>query len=457
MFKGLKDARRRMTETVLAKVGASERTTDPNYDAHVAKFDVMIADMNECGAALHSYLMKQKSMFSDAEELAKSLDRIFDDNLRMTDWPDVDCEMKQCHVAPDYKSKMDVLANVLRSSVSTVSSEHALDPLRACIAKVSPEIEALKAERNIKLTDYDSYRRRLKEKEAKKEQLEAAGKGDTPAAAELQIEIEKFQKKVQSGLEEYTYVNQKTKADVVEAKRQHDQLMDQLIITTIVCQAELFANAAAQLESIIDTMPEDRVRDIRAKVHEYVKQGGVRPAPPAEKSKLMKGLDVFTGKALPSDYSKSPGNASTAATDDITPVKAVARPVSNPSAPPAPPSTASASSSSFTATKANPFESGDPFEEDDAGTGTGTGGGNPFGGDARGPPPMPPSAPPAPPASSGGANMVEALFDHEAEEEDELNFSVGDMVEVIDRPDGGWWRGRCHGKEGLFPCNYVKS
>ena len=64
---------------------------------------------------------------------------------------------------------------------------------------------------------------------------------------------------MQSGLEEYTYVNQKTKADVVEAKRQHDQLMDQLIITTIVCQAELFANAAAQLESIIDTMPEDRV------------------------------------------------------------------------------------------------------------------------------------------------------------------------------------------------------
>ena len=52
-------------------------------------------------------------------------------------------------------------------------------------------------------------------------------------------------------------------------------------------------------------------------MHEYVKQGGVRPAPPAEKSKLMKGLDVFTGKALPSDYNKSPGNASTAATDDV--------------------------------------------------------------------------------------------------------------------------------------------
>lgn len=116
--------------------------------------------------------MKQKAMFADAEELAKSLGRIFDDNLRMTDWPDVDCEMKQCHVADQYKAKMDLLQNVLRSSASTVCSEQALDPLRACIAKITPEIEALKVERNIKVTDYDSYRRRLKEKETKKEQLD---------------------------------------------------------------------------------------------------------------------------------------------------------------------------------------------------------------------------------------------------------------------------------------------
>lgn len=126
------------------------------------------------GAALHSYLTKQKAMFADAEELAKSLSRVFDTNLRMTDWPDVDCEMKQCHVADQYKEKMELLQNVLRSSASTVCSEHGLDPLRACIAKVSPEVESLKAERNIKLTDYDSYKRRLKEKETKKEQLDVS-------------------------------------------------------------------------------------------------------------------------------------------------------------------------------------------------------------------------------------------------------------------------------------------
>lgn len=111
-------------------------------------------------------------MLSDGEELARSLSRIFDDNLKMTDWPDIDCELKQCHVADNYKATMDILQNVIRSSASTVCSEQALDPLRAHIARVVPEIEALKAEREVKVTDYDSYRRRLKEKEAKKEQMD---------------------------------------------------------------------------------------------------------------------------------------------------------------------------------------------------------------------------------------------------------------------------------------------
>jgi hypothetical protein len=118
--------------------------------------------------------MKQKQMFSDGEELATSLARIFDRNLKMTDWPDVDCELKQCHVADNYREKMEVLQNVIRSSASTVCSEHALDPLRACIARVVPEVEQLKSEREVKLTDYDSYRRRLKEKETKKEQLDVS-------------------------------------------------------------------------------------------------------------------------------------------------------------------------------------------------------------------------------------------------------------------------------------------
>jgi len=201
-------------------------------------------------------------------------------------------------------------------------------------------------------------------------------------------------------------------------------------------------------------------------MHEYVKQGGVRPAAAPEKSKLAIGLDIFTGKSVPSDHKKKDGSESAHTTPTATAVAvepAPARAVSA-TAPPAPPAPAASNTNSFQAAKPNPFASGDPFEggQDNADEDEEEEGGNPFGGPATTAPAAPPAAPPAPPArpeggTGHGSNFVEALFDHEAEEEDELNFSAGDMVEVIDKPDGGWWRGRFNGKEGLFPSNYVKS
>ena len=43
----------------------------------------------------------------------------------------------------------------------------------------------------------------------------------------------------------------------------------------------------------------------------------------------------------------------------------------------------------------------------------------------------------------------------QADADDELNFFQGDVVEVLETAEGGWWRGRCRGCEGLFPVNYV--
>ena len=91
------------------------------------------------------------------------------------------------------------------------------------------------------------------------------------------------------------------------------------------------------------------------------------------------------------------------------------------------------------------------------------------------PPPHPsntisPQSPPIPPpdstispptgssdAGDAGPVFVEALYDHVADDDDELNFKVGDMVEVLEMEAGGWWKGRCHGQDGLFPVNYVQA
>uniref|UniRef100_A0A3Q3R7C5 Osteoclast-stimulating factor 1 n=1 Tax=Monopterus albus TaxID=43700 RepID=A0A3Q3R7C5_MONAL len=50
---------------------------------------------------------------------------------------------------------------------------------------------------------------------------------------------------------------------------------------------------------------------------------------------------------------------------------------------------------------------------------------------------------------------VKALYDFVAEEDDELGFSAGDIIEVLDRSDTSWWTGKLRGKSGLFPANYT--
>lgn len=51
--------------------------------------------------------------------------------------------------------------------------------------------------------------------------------------------------------------------------------------------------------------------------------------------------------------------------------------------------------------------------------------------------------------------QVVALYDFRAEEDDELGFGAGDVIEVLDRSDASWWKGRLRGKTGLFPANYT--
>ncbi|KAK6748800.1 hypothetical protein RB195_001432 [Necator americanus] len=49
-----------------------------------------------------------------------------------------------------------------------------------------------------------------------------------------------------------------------------------------------------------------------------------------------------------------------------------------------------------------------------------------------------------------------AMFDFEAVEPTDLSLKVGDRIMVLERKDD-WWRGRCNGREGIFPANYVQK
>ncbi|TNM96456.1 hypothetical protein fugu_016117 [Takifugu bimaculatus] len=48
-------------------------------------------------------------------------------------------------------------------------------------------------------------------------------------------------------------------------------------------------------------------------------------------------------------------------------------------------------------------------------------------------------------------------FDYEAQQDDELSLTVGDIIVNIRRDDGGWWEGELGGRRGFFPDNFVRE
>lgn len=49
-----------------------------------------------------------------------------------------------------------------------------------------------------------------------------------------------------------------------------------------------------------------------------------------------------------------------------------------------------------------------------------------------------------------------ALYDYKATKSDELSFSCGDVIQIINQDFPGWWTGQLNGVTGLIPSNYVQ-
>ncbi|EHB15999.1 Intersectin-2 [Heterocephalus glaber] len=52
--------------------------------------------------------------------------------------------------------------------------------------------------------------------------------------------------------------------------------------------------------------------------------------------------------------------------------------------------------------------------------------------------------------------QVIAMYDYVANTDDALNFSKGQLINVMNKDDPDWWQGEINGVTGLFPSNYVK-
>ncbi|KAI0648864.1 SH3 domain-containing protein [Trametes meyenii] len=47
-------------------------------------------------------------------------------------------------------------------------------------------------------------------------------------------------------------------------------------------------------------------------------------------------------------------------------------------------------------------------------------------------------------------------YNEDGREPNDLSFSAGEAIEIVDETNADWWTGKARGKQGLFPSNYVE-
>jgi hypothetical protein len=186
-------------------------------------------------------LVSQATMFNDCKDLAHVVHRVYQANEQDGGWPEGSKKLLCNQAAESYKTSWDTLGDIIRVSTSSVCEENANDPLKENSLLLAKTIEDETKSRRLIVKDFDSYRRRLKTLQQKRDAAEAQGKGNTPAHADTLSEIQRFESKVQTAGETYTNENIKCKQDIINSKEKHDELLEDFLITIITAQVYLYS------------------------------------------------------------------------------------------------------------------------------------------------------------------------------------------------------------------------
>lgn len=72
------------------------------------------------------------------------------------------------------------------------------------------------------------------------------------------------------------------------------------------------------------------------------------------------------------------------------------------------------------------------------------------------PPPAAISSPPPPPATHS-VPQFKAIYPFKSQEQGEIAFEKGDLLEIVEKEENGWWLARKDGIEGWVPSNYLEE
>jgi hypothetical protein len=418
---------------------------DKELELMSQQYEQMMGDLNNLGDGLAESLKRAKDSFSVNHRFARVVDRYYngayDRDFALE--AEGSAKLSQHENVRRYMAIWAEASEKHRPSAASVNVDRAMNPLRYFTSQsgFGGPVKQKQRERGAALKEATKRMARLKK-------LRSAWRPNQAKIQTVTAELESEQAR-------YRILNTELKQLILKEKIARDSLVEDYVITTICCQAEIYRTLARDLSDLVQQLPADKVLRVQSQITDLVQLGGpeVRRKDPTNFGRLMNAalgtttLKEQRAEQAAEDVSRLQDEA--ARRQQMTELAAAEDQVRR---------------ASLTANQEQPpllpqyHQPPQPPQQQEQ--------------QQQPPPPhhhhhsQNSSNPPPPPSQQqsspfDGAALVEtvlALFKHDVSEEDELPFDAGDEVQVISKDDSGWWQGRNvkTGAVGIFPANYTR-
>ncbi|KAF2686763.1 reduced viability upon starvation protein [Lentithecium fluviatile CBS 122367] len=417
-WKGLTKSVTRAPQTFKQKFNLGEITKDPIYIDAERRFEELEKETKKLHEESKKYFQAINGMLSHQMEFSKAIAEIYKPiSGRMSDPDSFHDEGNQAGIqaCEQYEAIVGELQETLKPELEMIETR-VIKPADELL-EIIKTVRKVAAKRDHKQLDYDRHRATLKKLQDKKEKTLKDEKATYRAEAD-----------VEQATQDYNYFNDLLKDELPKLFKLEREFIQPLFQSFYYMQLNVFYTLHERMQRIdigyfdltldIEAAYEKKRGDVQAQaeaisITKFKTTGGLRP-----------GQSRYGSKSAEAKASSASARRSTLSDGTDTP-------------PPPYTPTAPAGNSLSPPTSATSWGSVAK---------------------SKGAAPPPPKPKPSRLSGAPAAETVTALYDYEAQAEGDLSFTTGDVIEIITRTqnDNEWWTGRCRGKSGQFPGNYVR-
>ncbi|THH13196.1 hypothetical protein EW146_g6994 [Bondarzewia mesenterica] len=437
-MKGIAKAIKRTPHMVTTRVGMSKKSTDPEFDEYQRNFATLEHAVEKFLKDTKAFTDAVNALFTSGTGYAQHFSAIFhpigNEYDLLSKHPNAESTIRN---ADGLHGALEELRSTIFPELELIESR-ITGPVKE-FQSVMKTIRKMITKREHKLTDYDRFNNSLTKLRDKKEKSLSDEKN-----------LFKLEQDFEVASNEYDYINTAMKQDMPRFMILATRFIDPLFHSFFYMQLNIFYMLLEKLNEFAEGKYDVSLTPTQIGEEYEEKRGEAWQV--IEDLNITKRI-ISTSKMLATQRGLSPGSTGAplgrTASASTTSTTGTSRTVP-PSAgfakkPPPPPSSAGSYKSSFA--KASPPTSTPalvappPYTPSNGASTVAT--------TKRGPPPPPPVKPKPKPA----AQYVVALFDFTAQADGDLDFKVGDRIEVVERTESSedWWTGRLDGRQGVFP------